>query len=305
MCLWQYFEEQVFRMPENEQAIWSRNGCYTWRQVYDQTNRYSQFMLSLGIQKRELVGFYLTNTPEMMFAWLGTWGIGTAPAMINYHLNGDALIHCVKLSGSKILLVDWDSECVERIESSRNQLEELGIRIIILDEATRGMINNLEPKKPAAELRSKMSHTFPMALIYTSGSTGFPKAVPFPTGRTLPFANRKQSMIGIRQGPNGDRYYCCMPLYHGTGGVMAVGCMISGTTLCIGKKFSATRFWDDIRDSDSTAFVYVGEAARYLLAQPPSPRDKDNKVRIMFGNGLRPDVWVSTTHTGSATAPEI
>jgi acyl-CoA synthetase (AMP-forming)/AMP-acid ligase II len=80
-------------------------------------------------------------------------------------------------------------------------------------------------------------------------------------------------------------------MYHGTGGTVAVNCMISGVTLCIGKKFSVNRFWDDIRDSNSTAFVYVGEAARYLLSQPPSPRDKDHKVRVIFGNGLRPDVW--------------
>lgn len=35
----------------------------------------------------------------------------------------------------------------------------------------------------------------------------------------------------------------------------------------------------------------MGEAARYLLAAPPSPLDKQHKVRCMYGNGLRPDVW--------------
>ena len=107
--LWIYFEENVFRLPENEECIWSREGCYTWRQVYDQSNRYSQFLLSHGVKKGELVGFYLTNSPEFVFAWLGTWGIGTAPAMINYHLAGEALIHCVKLAGIKVLLVLWSS----------------------------------------------------------------------------------------------------------------------------------------------------------------------------------------------------
>ena len=155
-------------MPENEQCIWSRTGCYTWREVYNQSNRYSQFFLSQGVEKGTLVGFYLTNTPEFMFAWLGTWGIGTAPAMINYHLTGEALIHCVKLSGTKILIVDWDEECVARIESARKQLEEeLGIKIIILDEPTKAMINSSEPKRPGDEYRKGMLPTFPMALIYT------------------------------------------------------------------------------------------------------------------------------------------
>lgn len=67
--------------------------------------------------------------------------------------------------------------------------------------------------------------------------------------------------------------------------------MMTGITVCIGKKFSTSRFWEDIRDSQATAFVYVGETARYLLAVPESPLDKDHKVRLMWGNGLRPDVW--------------
>ena len=67
--------------------------------------------------------------------------------------------------------------------------------------------------------------------------------------------------------------------------------MLSGVTLCIGKKFSTSKFWSDVRDSKSTAFVYVGETARYLLANPPSELDKKHKVKVMFGNGMRPDVW--------------
>lgn len=82
-----------------------------------------------------------------------------------------------------------------------------------------------------------------------------------------------------------------MPLYHGTGCTVACGCMMTGTTLCIGKKFSTSQFWDDVRDSQATAFVYVGETARYLLAAPPSINDRKHNVRTMYGNGLRPDVW--------------
>lgn len=82
-----------------------------------------------------------------------------------------------------------------------------------------------------------------------------------------------------------------MPLYHGTGHTVSVSCLTTGVTLCIGKKFSTSNFWKDVRDSDATAFVYVGETARYLLSAPPSPLDKQHRVKLMFGNGLRPDVW--------------
>ena len=85
--------------------------------------------------------------------------------------------------------------------------------------------------------------------------------------------------------------YDCMPLYHGTGCTTAVGCAVSGVTLAIGRKFSVRNFWPDIHDSGAAAFVYVGETARYLLAAPPSSLDKGHKLKAMFGNGMRPDVW--------------
>ena len=68
--------------------------------------------------------------------------------------------------------------------------------------------------------------------------------------------------------------------------------MMSGMSLAIGKGFSVRNFWNDVRDSEATTIVYVGETARYLLAAPPSPLDKQHKVRSMYGNGLRPDVWL-------------
>ncbi|KAK6211442.1 AMP-binding enzyme [Colletotrichum tabaci] len=67
--------------------------------------------------------------------------------------------------------------------------------------------------------------------------------------------------------------------------------ILSGSTVCMAPKFSVSNFWADIRDSHATWFVYVGETLRYLLAAPPSPRDKDHSVHAVFGNGCRPDVW--------------
>ncbi len=36
---------------------------------------------------------------------------------------------------------------------------------------------------------------------------------------------------------------------------------------------------------------YIGEICRYLLAQPVVPEEKQHKVRVMYGNGLRPEIW--------------
>ena len=125
-----------------------------------------------------------------------------------------------------------------------------------------------------------------------SGTTGLPKAATFTTARFHKAATMRGGLGQQKRGPGGDCWYNCMPFYHGTGGQSALCNVMSGVTLAIGKGFSVRNFWADVRDSEATFIVYVGETARYLLAAPPSPQDKEHKVRCMYGNGLRPDVWL-------------
>ncbi|KAF2741172.1 acetyl-CoA synthetase-like protein [Polyplosphaeria fusca] len=290
--LWYWFEKQVQRLPDTEEAIWSRTGCYTWAETHANACRYGQYFLANGVRPGELVSFYLTNQPEFVFAHLGAWSIGSAPAMMNHHLAGDALVHCLKVANSKLLLVDEDPETVERIEAVRDRIEgELGMTIRILDQNLKGEILRMEPKRPENELRNGAGGKFPIFLFYTSGTTGHPKACPFEAQRSGGLVHGRIRDLGLKPGPNGDRWYICMPLYHGTGCTTAISCLLSGVTLCIGKKFSTSRFWNEVRDSNSTALVYVGETARYLLNNPPSEMDRQHKVKAMFGNGMRPDVW--------------
>jgi citronellyl-CoA synthetase len=52
-----------------------------------------------------------------------------------------------------------------------------------------------------------------------------------------------------------------------------------------------SQFWDDVRRYNCTSFVYIGEFIRYLMSQPPHSRDRQNPIRSIVGNGLRPDIW--------------
>jgi acyl-coenzyme A synthetase/AMP-(fatty) acid ligase len=115
-----------------------------------------------------LVTFYLTNQPEFVFGHLGSWAIGSAPAMINHHLAGDALVHCLKVSKGKLLIVDEDAECIERIEAVRDRIEgELGMTIRILNQGLKGEISRMEPKRPEDHYRDQIKGSFPMCLFYT------------------------------------------------------------------------------------------------------------------------------------------
>jgi acyl-coenzyme A synthetase/AMP-(fatty) acid ligase len=111
---------------------------------------------------------YMMNRPEFIFAHLGSWSIGSAPAWINYNLAGDSLVHCLKVSGAKVLLVDEDMECRARIEAVKGRLEsELGMTVLVLESGLKGEISRLEPKRPEDELRVGMKGKFPLFLFYT------------------------------------------------------------------------------------------------------------------------------------------
>jgi acyl-CoA synthetase (AMP-forming)/AMP-acid ligase II len=62
-----------------------------------------------------------------------------------------------------------------------------------------------------------------------------------------------------------------------------------GSTCCC--RFSNTKFWSDIKEYKCTVMQYIGELCRYLLLAKPSPLEKQHKLRIAIGNGLRPDIW--------------
>ena len=289
--MWYFLEQRAAELG-NREAIWSRAGCYTWLEMMDRANQYAGWFQSQGVKRGDLVAFFMLNSPDFIFAWIGLWAIGAAPAMINYHLTGRALVHCLKLSEAKLVLIDGDDAAMGRIGEVRLEMEQISsgqIRFIRLEDV-KGDIYALPPTRPGDEHRAGLVANDPMGLFYTSGTTGMPKGCALPI--IAAFGHGYGTVAGTNpvQGPD-PRYYVCMPYYHGTGGINVMAQLLCGHTVCVAPKFSVSGFWPDVRDSRATWFVYVGETLRYLLAAPPSPLDRQHNVRSIYGNGLRPDVW--------------
>ena len=77
--------------------------------------------------------------------------------------------------------------------------------------------------------------------------------------------------------------YCPLPLFHGVGlwcGVMAV--LLSGSTICIVDRFSASSFWSDVRRFKANVSLGIFSMIPILLNQPPRPDDKDHTLRAFY-----------------------
>ncbi|KAJ1332065.1 solute carrier family 27 (fatty acid transporter) member 1/4 [Microdochium nivale] len=285
-----YCVESTCKARGAQPAIWARSGEYTFAQVYDHSLRYAQWLLEQGIKPGEVVSLYLQNSPEYIFWVFAAWCIGASPGLINYSLEGKGLLHCIDVCNSKVLIVDSDSECQRRVSESRDEIAgERGINIEIFDADFKRRLAGYPAKDADDELRRNVKGSDPYILLFTSGTTGLPKGCPFTVSRVLLMGSHIDPPFGCK--PGIDTWYSAMPLYHGTAVMTLTTQLLSGTRIAIAPKFSVSGFWPDIHDSGATVFVYVGETARYLLNAPSHPLERKHKLRLAYGNGLRPDVW--------------
>lgn len=254
----------------------------TYRDANAAANRYAAVLAARGVGQGDVVAIMLRNSPNAVLAMLAAVKCGAVAGMLNYHQRGEVLAHSLGLLEAKVLIAETDlvsavAECGGSGSTQTLTVEDLE-RFAVSAPATN--------PASASAVHAKDTAFY----IFTSGTTGFPKASVMTHLRWLR-ALAAFGGIGLRL-KSSDTLYCCLPLYHNNALTVALSSVItSGATLALGKSFSASKFWDEVIANDATAFIYIGEVCRYLLNQPAKPTDRAHKVRVIAGNGLRPEIW--------------
>jgi fatty-acyl-CoA synthase len=257
----------------------------TYREANATVNRYAAVLAARGVGHGDVVGIMLRNSPNAVLMMLATVKTGAVAGMINYHQRGEVLAHSLGLLDAKVLVTE--SDLVDAVDDSGAR----GADPLPIEELERlaATAPTSDPASASAVLAKDTAF-----YIFTSGTTGHPKASVMTHKRWLA-ALAAFGGLGLRLHGN-DTLYSCLPLYHNNALTVAVGSVLnSGATLALGRSFSASRFWDEVIASEATAFIYIGELCRYLLNQPPKPTDRAHKVRLIAGNGLRPEIWEEFT----------
>lgn len=253
----------------------------TYREANETVNRYAAVLAARGVGHGDVVGIMLRNSPEPVLLMLAAVKCGAISGMINYHQRGDVLKHSFGLLSAAVVVADPDF--VEPIKESGADTDGL----VTLDEFKR-LAETAPTSNPATA--SAVLAKDKAFYIFTSGTTGMPKASIMTHYRWLR-ALAGFGGLGMRLNSN-DTLYCCLPLYHNNALTVALSSVLNGgSTLALGKSFSASKFWDEVIRYDATAFVYIGEICTYLLSQPEKDTDRKHRVRVICGNGLRPAIW--------------
>ena len=294
------FEQATLRNP-NGPALLHDAVSLSYAQVNQWANRIAHHLISQGIGKGDVIAVFIENRPELLVTILAVAKVGAVSALLNTSQTGDALVHSLNLVTPTAIVVGE-----ELIQGFLAVCERVSIamsrRWFVADQDTydhpglapEGFINlmtasiDADSDNPASS--QQIFFDDPCFYIYTSGTTGLPKAGVFKHGRWMRSC-ASFGMIALDMRPT-DIVYCPLPLYHATGLCVCWGSAVSGAAgFAMRRKFSASRFWSDVRTYRATTLGYVGELCRYLVDQPPAADDRQHAVTRMIGNGLRPGAW--------------
>ena len=274
-------------------ALIGPDGFLTYRSLAETANRYARWAVAQGLKPGETVCLLLQNCPDYPAIWLGLTRAGLTVALLNTHIKGPSLAHCIRIVSPRALIAG--AAFAQALESA---LPSIGPVPCWVHGAGGGALARVDqaigalPAQPLAPQECPPPTLADRALyIYTSGTTGLPKAAVVSHYRVMQWTHWFAGLMDIRPS---DRMYDCLPMYHSVGGIVAAGAtLVGGGTVVVRERFSAGRFWQDIREERCTLFQYIGELCRYLLAQPPTDLERGHGLRLACGNGLREPVWTA------------
>ena len=296
-CLGALVEHNAARIGQFS-AIVCEGEEVTWAQFNARANRYAHALKAAGLRRGDVASVMMENRIAFLAVVVALNKLGVTAGLINTNLRERPLTHCVSVTESKKCV--FGSEVGEAIEQVKNELDlkegEDYCMVPDSEAQTPNWAVDLDAasaEQPATNPPDTAETTLGETAMYifTSGTTGLPKAAVLSNRRYLANA-RLAGRAGFRCTER-DRIYICLPLYHATGLLVAVGAAFaSGASMFVRRRFSARAFLPEIREHGCTCFIYVGELCRYLLGSPAKPDDADSPLVTVMGNGLRPDVWM-------------
>lgn len=278
-------------------ALITEDAQVTWAELNAWSNRYAEFLTSAGLVKGDTISVMMENRIEFLAIVLAANKLGITTGLINTNLRERPLIHCITVTQSKKCIFGGElTDAIGEVKGELHLAEGTDYFVVPADGGSApdwavdmaAASANLPTDNPAHTGEVTLGET--AMYIFTSGTTGLPKAALVSNRRFLMLA-ALTAKAGLRCTEK-DRIYICLPLYHASGLMVGAGAaFMSGASMFVRRRFSASAFLGEIRQYHCTRFVYVGELCRYLLASPANPDDHDNPLDTVMGNGLRPDIW--------------
>jgi carnitine-CoA ligase len=255
----------------------------TYKEFNENVNRAANAFLSLGVKKGDRACFFLQNCPEYLYGWLGLAKIGAILVPINTNYKTEETRYILNHSEANTLMVHASLKDV--IEKIRPETPSLKTFLSLGEEKKQDGYLQFEEVfwNSSTDLRpTDVGEQDLCEIMYTSGTTGPSKGVMMTHEYWIINGYGYSHPMDVK--PE-DRLYTCLPLFHANAqGYSTLGALTAGASLILAERFSATKFWDQIRHYRATVFNFIGAMLTILSKQPESEADKDHHVRAAYGS---------------------
>jgi crotonobetaine/carnitine-CoA ligase len=231
-----------------------------------------------GLGRGDRLCVFMRNSVTCEHTWFAANRLGAIWAPINTDFRGAALRNVLEIANPRLVVCDADL-----YEAFVNELPaSFDVPILVAGGPLTGRVDNLQDCYAAtAGAAVEMAPYDPAALLFTSGTTGRSKAALLSHRYFVSQASIAAVDFGLRQD---DVLYCPFPLFHADATALTtVPALLLGCTAAIGRRFSASRFWSEVRETGSTVFDFMGATLSILRKAEPRSDDRDNLVRLAWG----------------------
>ena len=269
--------EQLERNSDTDgDRVWLRSpitgATVTWSETARHAREIACHLDALGIDPGSPVAVASPNGIWSTLCFVGITSGGYLATPLNLVAGARVLSYAIEHSKAQIILCADESRAL--IEEAVREVER-PVTVVRIDPQTGPEWPN--SSKQDRPMGTPQAET-PGLLMYTSGTTGRPKGAILSHGNLMAAGQNVVTGHGIR---SSDSAYCILPIYHINGlCVTVMGTLMSRSGLIIPDRFSARRFWKDIKDSDGSWFSAVPTHFAYLLSDDKEPEINRDRLRF-------------------------
>jgi len=247
-----------------------------------------------GMKKGDRLALMLQNHPEYVDAMVACAILGVVFVPVDPRTRGKKLRYMLDFVACKgIIAGEYCQAELAQVCADLNHLEWMWIVGGPLQKT--GCTQRVRPipgddNMTGAEIPIAVDRPdLPMQMLFTSGTTGDPKAILSSYARYAAMCVRRPQMFGIT--PQ-DRMYTGLSLTHANALCITLGASLyCDIPAVISQKFTKSRMWQIIREHRCTTLNLLGGMFTAIHAEPPTPQDSDNPLRLVIGAGMPAQLW--------------